>query len=244
MHSPVRTRQSARKATIAAQCAALVLFIGGGVMAYTGLPGLSMPEAEPTPLSGGAADHIDDPGAEATEERYAPVIDPETIDGNLSMVSNSPVPTVEPIEEVFTGDTPTQDTTEGVRYVGSIKVGGRAAAFLNIGGITKLLRPGGSSFEGVRLVRVDEDEVVITMNDGGEQTIGKSAREGSAVSLVVGGAPQRAENSAVGGDVPDAPPSFTPDMSREERRALILERSRSERNKWDRNRGRDGGPAQ
>ncbi len=242
MHSPVRTRHSARKATLAAQAGALVLIVGGGVMAYTGLPGLEMPEPETAILPDGDTQPGEGTGTEATADSYTPVIDPETIDGNLSLISNYPVPPVEPIEEPREELLP-EDPGEGIRYVGSIKIGGRAAAFLNIGGITKLLRPGGSSFEGVQLVRVDEGEVVITMDDGPEQTIEKSLREGSAVSIVIGGAPKPSGNGVVAGDEPTSAPSFTPDMSREERRAVILERARSERNRWERDRGNDGGPA-
>lgn len=242
MHSPVRTRQSARKATLAAQAGALVLIVGGGGMAYTGLPGLAMPEPEVAPLPDGDTQSGEGAGTDVTTDDYAPVIDPETIDGNLSLVSNCPVPPVEPIDDPGE-ELPPEDVGEGVRYVGSIKVGGRVAAFLNIGGITKLLRPGGSSFEGVQLVRVDEGEVVITMDDGPEQTIEKSLREGSAVSVVIGGAPKPATNGVVADDEPVSAPSFTPDMSREERRAVILDRARNERSRWERDRGNDGGPA-
>ncbi|VAX42344.1 hypothetical protein MNBD_PLANCTO03-531 [hydrothermal vent metagenome] len=243
MHSPVRTRQSARKATLAAQAAALVLLVGGGVMAYTGLPGLDPAAPEPPPLSGGETDQGDEVASGQAAEEYTPVVDPETVDGNLSMVSNSPEPPVDPVDEPGGEDMPPETATVGIRYVGSIKVGGRGAAFLNIGGITKLLRPGGASFEGVQLVRVEEDEIVISVDGGIEQTIEKSMREGSGVSVVAGGAPKPAETSVVDGDEPMSPPRFTPDMSREERRAVILERSRRERDKWERDRGQDGGPA-
>jgi len=242
MHSPVRTRQSARKATLAAQAVAVVLLIGGGVMAYTGLPGLDSAIPEPPPLLGGEPDLGGevDPGQAANE--YTPVVDPETVDGNLSMVSNSPEPLVESVDESGGEDLPPETATVGIRYVGSIKVGGRGAAFLNIGGITKLLRPGGASFEGVQLVRVEEDEVVISVDGGLEQRVEKSVREGSAVSVVVGGAPEPAETSVADGDEPMGSLRFTPDMSIEERRALIRERSRRERDQWERDRGQDGGP--
>lgn len=243
MHTPIRSRKSARTATIAAQAAALVLVISGGVMAFTDLPGLKVSEEagepRPAPDAGGQSGG---PGVGAGRT-YAASVDPETVDAMLGMIKNRPVPD-EPVEGGSEGDDlppdPAPDTS--VRYVGSIRVGGRAAAFMNIGGITKLLRPGGAEYEGVRLVSVDDDRVVVSIDGRAEQEIEKTRRSGPAVSVVVGGAPApERDPTAVADESPQAP-TFTPDMSREERRQALLERARSERGRWERQRGDGGGP--
>ena len=72
--------------------------------------------------------------------------------------------------------------------------------------------------------------------------IRKSERKGSAVSVAIGGAPAapvNSPNTAVAGDEPN---QLSPDMSREERRAALLERARSDRGRWQRDRGENGGP--
>ncbi|QKK07350.1 MAG: hypothetical protein HND58_03750 [Planctomycetota bacterium] len=115
-----------------------------------------------------------------------------------------------------------------VRFVGSITSGGRAAAFVNIAGVTKVLRPG-ESYEGVQLVEVVGDEIAVSIDGGEEEMIGKSERKGSAVSVVIGGAPAapaNTPNSAVAGDEPN---QISPDMSREERRAALMERAQRSR---------------
>ena len=242
MHTPIRTKHSARKATIAAQAAAMVLLACGTAMAFLGLPGLSVADQPPaTPDQPGGGTDQPDGGIEPGVP-YAAAVDPVTVDELLGMIGNAPVPAPEP-----QGDGPPppaeSDPGPGIRFVGTIKVGGRAAAFMNIGGVTKLLRPDGPEYQGVRLVSIVGDEVVISVDDGPGQTIERSAREGSAVSMVSGGAPVgvKTADSQVSGDPPQAA-DFTPDMSREDRRAALLERARSERGRWERDRGEGGGP--
>ncbi|MCC7388026.1 MAG: hypothetical protein IT431_04575 [Phycisphaerales bacterium] len=242
MHTPIRTRKSARVTTIAAQAAAMVLLLSAVGMGAFGLPGLGMPETPVAPAGGAEGQPGEEP--EQPGRQYVAVVDPETVDYSLGMIKNHPVPDPEPgPDEVVIEDDPEIDSTPGVRYVGSIKVGGRAAAFMNIGGITKLLRPGGAEYEGVRLVRVDEGSVVVSIRGGDEQEIEKTERVGPAVSVVLGGAPEPVKDdfTAVAEDSPQAP-NFTPDMSREERRQMLLDRARTERGRWERQRGEDGGP--
>lgn len=242
MHTPIRSRKSARNTTIAAQAAAIVLLISGSVMAFKGLPGLGLTETAP-PTPPGATDQPD-ADSPPTGRRYVAALDPETVDYSLAMIGNHPVPDPEPQpgEDVI-DEPPPPDTTPGVRYVGSIKVGGRAAAFMSIGGITKLLRPGGAEYEGVRLLSVDDDRVVVSINGRAEQEIEKTERVGPAVSVVVGGAapPVKDGFTALADEAPQAP-NFTPDMSREERRQMLLERARTERGRWERQRGEGDGP--
>jgi hypothetical protein len=242
MHTPIRTRKSARVTTIAAQGAAIVLLFSGVGMGALGLPGLGLPQTPVTP-EGGAEEQ---PGQEPEQpgRQYVAGVDPETVDYSLGMIKNHPVPDPEPgPDEVVIEDETTPDEAPGVRYVGSIKVGGRAAAFMNIGGITKLLRPGGADYEGVRLVSVEDGRVVVSIRGGDEQEIEKTERVGPAVSVVLGGAPAQVKDefTAVAEDSPQAP-NFTPDMSREERRQMLLDRARTERGRWERQRGEDGGP--
>lgn len=244
MHTPIRTKQSARRATIAAQAAAMVVLACGTAMAFLGVPGLSV--ADPTPAAqdqpDAGTDLPDGDGAEPGVP-YAAAVDPVTVDELLGMIGNAPVPAPEPEGGEIVVETSEPDPGPGIRFVGTIKVGGRAAAFMNIGGVTKLLRPDGPDYQGVRLVSINADEVVISVDDGPAQTIERSAREGSAVSLVTGGAPVgvKTAESQVSGDPPQAA-DFTPDMSREDRRAALLERARSERGRWERDRGEGGGP--
>ena len=243
MATHVRSRQSARKAAIVAQAAAGVLVLSGAAMGFFGLPGLdpekqTEPAVQPSP----AGDQSQGTPTRPPADEIGPLHDPETVELSFSMLSNFPTP--DPVVEPDPDDGPDVPEVDdiGVRYVGSIKVGGEAAAFMNIGGVTKLLRPGGKPYEGVRLVRVEGDSVVVSMNDAPERTIEKAARSGPAVSLVVGGAPAVKEPvTALSDDNPE-PASFTPDMSREERRAALLERARSERSRWERQRGDGGGP--
>lgn len=242
MHTPIRSRKSARNTTLVAQAAAIVLGISGTVMAFKGLPGLGLTETAPD-TQPGAIDQPDTPPGQPGRQ-FVAAVDPETVDYSLGMVSNHPVPDPEPGPgEVVIEDEPETDPAPGVRYVGSIKVGGRAAAFMNIGGITKLLRPGGAEYEGVRLVSVDNDHVVVSINGRDEQEIEKTQRVGPAVSVVVGGAtpPVKDGFTAVADESPQAP-NFTPDMSREERRQMLLDRARTERGRWERQRGEGGGP--
>lgn len=241
MHTAIRTKQSARRATIGAQAAAMVLLLSGVVMAFNGLPGMELPKASspaPADAQGGGQP------APAPAEQYVPALHPETVDEMLSAVKNHPVP--DPVETADAGGETVEQPAEpapGVRYVGSIRVGGRAAAFMNIDGVTKLLRPGGPEYGGVRLVSVDGDRVVVSVHGSGEQEIEKTARVGPPVSVVVGGAPEPApEESPAASSEPPQRPSFTPDMSREERIQMLRDRARSERGRWERQRGSQGGP--
>ena len=243
MHTPIRTKQSARRATIAAQAAAMVVLACGTAMAFLGVPGLSVAEQPPRaedPPAGGT--DLPDGGAEAGTP-YAAAVDPVTVDELLGMIGNAPVPAPEPEGGETVVETEEPDAGPGIRFVGTIKVGGRAAAFMNIGGVTKLLRPDGPEYQGVRLVSIVGDEVVISVDDGPAQTIERSAREGSAVSMVSGGAPVgvKTAESQVSGDPPPAA-DFTQNLRAEDGGAALLEQARSERGRWERDRGEGGGP--
>ena len=131
-------------------------------------------------------------------------------------------------------------TMRGFGDVGCRPVGDRAAAWVSVGGVTKLLRPGGEAYDGVALRSVTDDEIVISIDGSDETTVEKAERQGPAVTVLVGGAPPPSE-PVVAGEEPESP-RFSPDMSREERRAMLLERARDERARWQRDRGdRDDG---
>jgi len=242
MHAPIRTKQSARKATIAAQAAAMVLLLAGAAMGFVGLPGLgiSQPpkgaEVQP-PVGEGAA------GGPRPSQQYAAAVDPQTVDELLCLIGNAPVPDPTPVVGGTDPPPGTEPPALGIRFVGTIKVGGRMAALMNIDGMTKVLRPDGPEYRGVRIVGVEGDSVVVSVDGGDPHPIERSARKGSAVSLVVGGAPAEAKpNTAVSADESPQPASFTPDMSREDRRAALLERARTERGNWRRDQGEGEGP--
>ena len=238
MTTRIKDKQAARQATRIAQIAALALAVGGAI-AVAKLPGLEVKDIELAPagpVSGGVA--VDQPKGDTT-----PPPDRLVTADNFSYIANVPeaLAAVEEPRDEPPVDTGGRLSDFDVRFVGSITSGGRAAAFVNIAGVTKVLRPG-ETYEGVQLVEVVGDEIVVSIDGGEEEMIGKSERKGSAVSVVIGGAPAapaNTPNSAVAGDEPN---QISPDMSREERRAALMERARSDRGRWERNRGDNGGP--
>lgn len=237
MNWRIRNKQAARKATIAAQAAACVLVVSGGAMAVFGQRILKVepPVLVPTPPQ---PEEQAEGGAGGTGRSFDPVV----VSENLGAIGNAPVPDPKP-EEAAAGNDLQSDPSDDreIRYVGSVQVGERAAAFLNIAGATRLLRLG-QTYEGVRLVSVEGGQVVISVDGGDEQTVEKSERQGPAVSVLVGGAPGPvAATPVVSSEQPPTPASFTPNMSREERRAALIERARDERARWDRQRGDGGG---
>lgn len=236
MSTRIKDKAAARKAAHAARIAALLLAAVGGAVAFAGIPGLAVRDIEPAPPTPVGTTNPNKPAAEDAP----PPPDVYGIADTLSYIGNVPEPETVVVED--TNDEPVEDTGGGltereIRFVGSITSGGRDAAFLNIAGVTKVLRPG-EVYEGVRLVEVVGDEIAVSINGGEEEMIGKSERKGSAVSVVTGGAPAPA-STAVAGDEPRIDAS---DMSREQRRAEMLERARSERARWQRDRGERNGP--
>lgn len=231
----VRNKQSARKATIAAQVA-VVLFAGSSIaMAFMGGNILEIEDAEPAAAH--PAPQPEDTAADAQQTRRFD----ETITAeNFTFLANAPEAAPEPEEpQEAVVQTPTESGRE-IRYIGSIRSGERAAAFISIAGVTKLLRPG-QSHEGVELVSVGEDEVVVAIDGVVEETIGKAERTGSGVTMVVGGAPAPEVTSpVVADDEAESAGRFSPDMSREERRAMLMERAREERARWQRDRDERG----
>lgn len=234
----IKDKRAAHRATLAAQAVAAVLAIAGGSVAVFGLPGLKVDLAEPVVGSGDQGESL------STEQPDLPLaMDVVAIAEGLSYLGNVPVPDPEAQPDDIGGGLAEDPPEREVRFVGSIRVGDRHAAFLNVAGVTKLLRPG-DDYEGVRLVEVIGDEVVVSINGGDEEMLEKAERHGPSVSLVTGGAPKidPGDGTAVAGDGPIEPANFTPDMSREERRAALLERARGERARWERERGQGGGP--
>ncbi len=235
----IKDKKSARNATRIAQGSALLLAIAGGAVAVAGLPGLEVKDIEPAPIGpiGSAIEATPD------ETDTTPLPDVYVIGDNLSYIGNAPVP------QAVVPDVPDDDpepnigglTEDEVRFIGSIRSGGRAAAFVNIAGVTKILRPG-EVYEGVKLVEVIGDEIAISINGGEEEMIRKDVRQGSAVSVVIGGATAVQDASGTKAIAGDAPPEITPNMSREERRAVLLERAKTDRSRWQRDRGNNGGP--
>lgn len=240
MTTRIRDKHAARRATRIAQISAAALAAIGAAVAVAGLPGMEVKDYEPAPI-GPVGTDTDTPRAEEDAVVYP---DPYGVAESLSYIGNAPEPEAVAIDEPV--DVPPPSTNGGmtgidVRYIGSITSGGRPAAFLNIAGVTKFLRPG-EVYEGVKLVEVVGNEVAISINGGEEEMIGKAERKGSAISVVTGGAPavERSEpNTAVAGDEPPMPPT---EMSREERRQYYLDRARSDRTRWQRERGENGGP--
>ncbi|HZW10669.1 MAG TPA: hypothetical protein VFF69_12265 [Phycisphaerales bacterium] len=234
MNWRIRDKRAARRATTAAQAGAVVLLASGAAMAMLGPRLLDVEEPEA-------------PGVESPEQPVpAQAIDAQpraydaaVIGENFSYLANKPVPDAEPelaAEEAPPDVAPT--SSKNVRYVGAVRMGQRRAAFINIAGVTKLLRPG-QEHDGVRLVSVEDERVVVAIDGGPEEAVAKADREGPAVSVVVGGAPEPEPAPVVAGDSAE-PPRFTPDMSREERRAMLLERARDERSRWERDRDERG----
>ncbi|MBK7403828.1 MAG: hypothetical protein IPJ41_04135 [Phycisphaerales bacterium] len=234
----IKNRRAAKKATRAAQAAGVLLLVSGVAMGAFGQLVLQVdePAAPPRPAP---IEEQPDQGATPTGRAF----DPIAVNDNLSMILNKPLP--DPIPTAAGPDEgeppPTEAPSREIRYVGSVQVGEKAAAFMSISGATKLLRVG-QTFEGVRLVAVESGEVTISVDGGDEQTVEKAERHGSAVSVLVGGAPEPTpETPVVAGDQPVQPPNFTPNMSREDRRAALIEQARQGRARWDRQRG-EGGP--
>jgi hypothetical protein len=231
MHVRIRDKQSARKATTAAQAAAVVLFASGAAMAMLGPRLLEVEEPEaPAVVPGDEAE-----GPEPTIAE-APPLDVGTTTQNYLLLGNTPVP------DPIAADEPDPEPEAApsgrtIRYVGAVRSGGRLAAFLNIDGVTKLLRTGGAPYEGVQLVAVDTDEIVVSVNGGDELTVQKGERQGPPVTVVVGGAPP--VEPVVSADDADSP-RFSPDMTREERREALMERARAERSRWQREREERG----
>lgn len=236
----IRDKRAARKATGAAQAAAVLLFASGAAMAMFGPNLLEVEEPE----AAGPAPRAGLPPVQ-TSQAETRSFDATIVSDNLSYLANKPVPDPEPEVEVAEEETPTTaGDAQDVRYVGAVRVGDRMAAFLNIAGVTKMLRPG-QEHEGVQVVSITEDEIVVAIDGGAEQSIQKAERAGPAVTVVVGGAPEpeptqpTEPGGMVAGEGADSP-RFTPEMSREERRAMLLERAREERSRWERDRGERG----
>jgi hypothetical protein len=236
----IKDKAAARKATRVAQVSAVALAVLGGAVAVAKIPGLEIKDIEPAPVGPVAS------GAQTNTEKPDPVSRPDAIliDENLSYIGNAPVPkTTAAADEPDSNpiDTGGGLSDRDIRFIGLIKSGGRASAFLNIAGVTKILRPG-DVYEGVKLVEVVGDEITVSIDGGEEEMIGKAERKGSAVSVVTGGAPSSPQNTANTAVAGDEPPTSTPDMSREERRAALLERAKADRGRWQRDRGENGGP--
>ena len=237
MAAHIKDKKSARKATRIAQGSTLLLAVASGAVAVAGLPGLEISDIEPAPVApvGGVAETP--PGDTET----IPLPDVYVIGDNLSYIGNAPVP-----QAVVAQDEPDDPdiggglTEDEVRFIGSIRSGGRAAAFVNIAGVTKVLRPG-EVYDGVKLVEVIGNEIAISINGGEEEMIRKDVRQGSAISVVTGGAPTAQDAAGTKAVAGDSPREFTPDMSREER-LKVIERARENRFRWQRDRGNNGGP--
>lgn len=244
MPSRIRDKSSALKATRVAQAVAVVLALVAGVIGIFGL-GMEIERRQPpTPTVPDAGQ----PGDGQAARPQTPAVDFETIDANFSYLANAPQAPAEVEVAVEDEPDPTPQgglTGRDIRYVGSISSGGRMAAFLNIAGVTKLLRPGGPGYDGIELVSVSDEEVVVSVAGVGEEVIEKAERQGPGVLIATGGAPmperESPEESAIAGEPPTR--EFSPDMSREERRAILLERAREERAEWQRRRGENGGPS-
>ncbi|MDQ7012345.1 MAG: hypothetical protein Q9O74_00440 [Planctomycetota bacterium] len=236
MAAHIKDKKSARNATRIAQGSALLLAIAGGAVAVAGLPGLDVPDIEPAPV-GPIGSGIK---ATPTDTDTTPLPDVYVIGDNLSYIGNAPVPQAV-LPDVPDEPVPDSGITEReVRFIGSIKSGGRAAAFVNIAGVTKVLRPG-EVYDGVKLVEVVGNEIAISIDGGEEEMIRKDQRQGSGVSVVTGGAPtlqDAAGTKAIAGDLPE----LSPDMSSEERLAVLRERTKERRSRWQRDRGNNGGP--
>ncbi|MFG0242070.1 MAG: hypothetical protein ACF8R9_04705 [Phycisphaerales bacterium JB054] len=238
MTTRIKDKHAAKQATRIAQIAALALAVGGAI-AVAKLPGLEVKDIELAPAGPVSAGIVpEQPKGDTT-----PPPDRLVTADNFSYIANVPeaVAVVEEPRDEPPVETGGRLSDFDVRFVGSITSGGRAAAFVNIAGVTKVLRPG-DTYEGVRLVEVVGNEIAVSIDGGEEEMIRKSERKGSAVSVAIGGAPAapvNTPNTAVAGDEPN---QLSPDMSREERRAALLERARSDRGRWQRDRGQNGGP--
>jgi hypothetical protein len=233
MSSHTRDKQSAHKMATLAKLAVLVS-ASGAVAA-----GFAMGRFEPNEIGEGpvvdpnaAADAMDPP----PQAPQIVVVDNTTVDELLGSLSNAPVPQNEPDDAVGdAGDNLPPPTTREVRYIGTVRSGGRAAAFLNIAGVTKLLRPG-QSYDGVELVSVEGDEITVNVDGVEGQRLERSERTASAVTVVSGGAPADAPKT-IAGEALTPDPEFEGEMSRDERRQQLLDRARSERSRWQRDRG-------
>ncbi len=236
MAAHIKDKKSARNATRIAQGSALLLAIAGGAVAVAGLPGLDVPDIEPAPVGPIGS------GIKATpaDTDTTPLPDVYVIGDNLSYIGNAPVPQAVLPDAPDAPDIDGGITEDEVRFIGSIRSGGRAAAFVNIAGVTKVLRPG-DVYEGVKLVEVIGDEIAISINGGEEEMIRKDERQGSAISVVTGGAPSAQDAAGTKAVAGDSPREFNPDMSSEER-LKVIERARENRSRWRRDRGNNGGP--
>lgn len=233
----IRDKQAARKLTAAAQLAAVV-FVGTAGAAAAGIFALGEFRAPQAPADPVVPELTDPAQAAADPEPRFEQVDNLTIRENLSLLGNKPEP---PDESELAADPepdePETDDSREIRFVGSVRSRGQTAAFLSIGGVTKLLRPG-QAYEGIELVAVEDDFVRLSINGGDEEAIDRAERTGSAVSVVVGGAPD-APKTVAGNAALEPDSGFEGDMSREERRAQLIERARADRSRWQRDRGEE-----
>jgi hypothetical protein len=240
MTARFRDKQSARNATKAAQAGAVVLIVVVSGVAAFGLPGLKVEEVRVAPP-------VEDQGPDSPQPRPGaqaePAADTMLIAENLGYLGNVPTPP-EPVEVADAGDSgpeiPEESPGREVRYVGSIISGDRASALLNIGGVSRVLRPG-QVYEGVELLEVGPAEVVISIDGADARRVEKSERQGPSVLVATGGAPPpptpEQQMRAIAGEQPGTAREITPDMSREERRAVLMERAERARNeRWRRER--------
>lgn len=238
----IQNKHQAKKATMLAQIVAMIFVVAAGAAGFKGLPWLTVSPPEKPAIQPHQPAH---PDADTTPEADTqPLVDALTVTENLMALGNAPVPDTKPVEPSPSNDDTTTDNQDTqVLFVGSIISRKHPAAFLKIDGTTKMLKPG-QQYGRVKLVSVDADSVVVTIDDGDEQTLDKAPRQGSPVTVVTDAAPSasnpNANNTTSGKTFTpnDVTKRFRPDMTPEERRQMLMEEARKSREKINRERNR------
>ncbi len=238
----IQNKHQAKKATMLAQIVAMIFVVAAGAAGFKGLPWLAVSPPDKPSI------HPQQPAHPKTDTKTdtstQPAVDAMTITENLMALGNAPVPDAKPVEPSASNDDTTADNQDTqVLFIGSIISRKHPAAFLKIDGTTKMLKPG-QQYGSVKLISVDTDSVVITIDDGDEQTLDQAPREGSAVTVVPSAgstASNTKTNNTTSGKAfapNDITNRFRPDMTPEERRQMLMEEARKSREKINRERNR------
>lgn len=186
------SRTQARKLTLGAQVASLVLASCAVGVAAFGLPIGQTPTFTPVEVSLPAQE---DPAGDQDPDSGVPdhrAVDFTGIVERFAMVGNAPQPVVEQTPTTTGGESPTPGQTGGeapgeVRYLGMIEIGARRSAMLVIDGKQRIVSQGAQEKGGeeteVRVMTVHPEFVIADVN--GERTrIAKSERQASAVTTI------------------------------------------------------------
>jgi hypothetical protein len=179
MFTTAMDRSSAQRLTLAVGALAGVGVVGVGALAVGGEGRLPQPPAQ---IAG-----VPQQTQEGPESPSEPVFDPGGYAGEVGPALSAPFAWAEVEDDNeggSDGEEPIAEQTgdQPLRYLGSIIGPDRRLAILSIDGRQRILAQGAGA-EGVQLVRVEDDRVIVRRN-GGIESVGKAERTGPTYTIL------------------------------------------------------------